>query len=72
MAEIATVAVQVESVIHDVLLDAIQQISSRHGIQVQSISVEWTDCSTVDKQKFTASRIGIDSFSVLGRQDDAA
>lgn len=60
----AEIDVAIERVVHDTLRHAIQKISNEHGLQLQSLSVEWTDVSTyADGSRFLVRTLHTETFS---------
>jgi len=46
MADVATVKVDVESIVHKALADSIETIAKQTGIYVESVDVEWLGVTT--------------------------
>lgn len=56
-------ALAVEQAIHGALKEALQAISTQHGIQVTSLNVEWLDVSAYGSPAFKIRELRAETFS---------
>jgi hypothetical protein len=56
-----SIPVSLEAVIHKSINDTFQDVADKHKINVNYISIEWTDVSAVGKPKFIISKIRIET-----------
>ena len=57
------VKVNVESVIHNEIRESMQYISERHGINVNSIDISWSDVSEQGRKSFVIDMISLNTTS---------
>lgn len=61
--EDATVKVSVESVVHQVLAEAVQRIEAEHGLRVHTLAVEWADVSGINGHAALVLNVRVDATS---------
>jgi len=71
MADMPSITVGIESVIHDVLRKVLESVEQEHGIVIESLDASWMDISSLAKPAHKVTLLRIVTSTIHGSGNEA-